>query len=533
MALTVATNTGALMAQAAASSVNKEMEISMERLASGKRINGASDDAAGVAIASRLTSEIKGTNQAIRNAMDGQALIDTAEGAHQEIENILQRMRELSVQSRNDTNGSADRANIQLEIDQLTTEIDRIANSTSWAGQKLLTGNGGNSSNGTFTFQVGSRTNAEDTITSTISAMTAAGLGVGAGNASVGANGATASLVGANVIQVSGNPAVDDVYSFTLNGESISIKLENDASAAANFDYKVSIDGAAYGSTVNTATVADGKTAAGVADIIAEVINARASSNGQSGITATAAADASVTILRDGNYAGADLDTEGDGTIDTLASVANDRSYAEIALGTVDYSTAGSETDITFAYGGDEVTIQADDADSYADSAAGLVAKMQAAIDASSDFKGLTITVSATDGAGGAGTTHMKFAVAQTSGVDLLSSVAATAGNTTSAVDVTTTNGADAAIVAIDSAILTLNSQRASLGSISNRLDSTVSNLTNISSNLQAGRGRIEDADFAAETTTLAKSQILQQASTAMLAQANASKQNVLSLLQG
>ena len=111
--------------------------------------------------------------------------------------------------------------------------------------------------------------------------------------------------------------------------------------------------------------------------------------------------------------------------------------------------------------------------------------------------------------------------------------MSATAGTTTNAVDVTSTSGIDAAIVAIDAAIKKTNNQRASLGSISNRLDNTVSNLTNISSNLQAGRGRIEDADFAAETTNLARTQILQQASTAMLAQANASKQNVLSLLQG
>jgi len=131
MALSVATNTGALMAQAAASSVNKEMEVSMERLSTGKRINGASDDAAGVAIASRLTSEIRGTNQAIRNAMDGQAMLDTAEGAHVEIESILQRMRELSVQSANDTNNANDRANLQIELDNLVDEIDRIAATTS------------------------------------------------------------------------------------------------------------------------------------------------------------------------------------------------------------------------------------------------------------------------------------------------------------------------------------------------------------------------------------------------------------------
>jgi flagellin len=281
MALTVATNTGALMAQAAASSVNKEMEISMERLSTGKRINSASDDAAGVAIASRLTSEIKGTNQAIRNAMDAQAMIDTGEGALVEVVNLLQRMRELAVQAGNDTNNATDRANLDTEFDSAKAEIDRIESSTTWAGQMLLDGNGGAS--GAFSFLIGtgrSTTAATDTVTHTFADIT------------------------------------------TLIG-----------------------------------------------------------STGGTGITSNANADAEILLL--------------------------------------------------------------------------------------------------------------------------------------------------------DTAIAAVNTERAKAGSMSNRLDSTVSNLTNITANLQAGRGRIEDADFAAETTNLAKTQILQQASTAMLAQANAAKQNVLSLLQG
>ncbi|MBT6342906.1 MAG: flagellin, partial [Tateyamaria sp.] len=143
------------MAQAAASSVNKEMEMSMERLSTGKRINSASDDAAGIAIASRLTSEIRGTNQAIRNAMDAQSLIDTAEGAHAEVENILQRMRELAVQASNDTNATADRSMLQEEFDQLHDEINRISAATTWAGQNLLDGSGGDG-NGKYNFQIGS-----------------------------------------------------------------------------------------------------------------------------------------------------------------------------------------------------------------------------------------------------------------------------------------------------------------------------------------------------------------------------------------
>ena len=157
MALAIATNNAALRAAASASSVNRDMETSMARLSSGKRINSASDDAAGVAIASRLSSVIRGTDQSIRNPMDARSLIDTAEGAHKEIENILQRMREVAVQAANDTNNALDRGNLQAEMDALFTEIDRIAGTTTWAGSKLI-----NDSNGTdFSFQVGTATGAK------------------------------------------------------------------------------------------------------------------------------------------------------------------------------------------------------------------------------------------------------------------------------------------------------------------------------------------------------------------------------------
>ena len=142
MALSIATNTSALDAAAAAASVSTSLETSMERLSTGKRINSASDDAAGVAIASRLSSEIRGTNQSIRNALDAQALMDTAEGAHKEVENILQRMREIAVQAANDTNNTQDRLNMQKEINAMVNEVDRIAEATTWAGTNLLLGDG-------------------------------------------------------------------------------------------------------------------------------------------------------------------------------------------------------------------------------------------------------------------------------------------------------------------------------------------------------------------------------------------------------
>ncbi len=274
MALQINTNIGALMASSAASSVNKAMETSMNRLSTGLRINAAKDDAAGVAIASRLTSEIRGTNQAIRNSSDAQALIDTAEGAHLEIVNILQRMRELSVQAANDTNDETDRSNLQLEYDALSAEIDRIANVTTWAGKSLI------NEEETFNFQIGTAVSEFDTIEVETTAMTASDL------------------------------EVDE----------------------------------------------------------------------------------------------ADLS---------------------------EFSTA------------------------------------------------------------------------------------------------------EEAIEALDTAIESVNESRAALGAFSNRLDHTISNLTNIMTNLEIGRSSIQDADFAAESSNLAKTQILQQASTAMLAQANASKQGVLQLLQG
>jgi flagellin len=241
----------------------------------------AADDAAGVAIASRLTAEIKGTNQAIRNALDAQALIDTAEGAHEEIVNILQRMRELAVQGANDTNNTTDRANLKLELDALSAEVERIADTTTWAGLKLLDeAFVGNTTAGLFRFQIGSGT----------------------------------------------------------TGNTLSVTIEDVQTAALDVE---------------------------VGDLV----------------------------------------------------------------------------------------------------------------------------------------------------VDTNTNALATIGR-------------------IDLAITEVNGYRAALGSVSNRLDSTISNLTNISTNLEAGRGRIEDADFATETTNLARAQILQQASMAMLAQANASKQGVLSLLQ-
>ncbi|MDG2406464.1 MAG: flagellin [Paracoccaceae bacterium] len=373
MALAIATNNAALQSAAAASSVNRDMETSMARLSTGKRINSARDDAAGVAIASRLSSEIRGTDQAIRNAMDGQALIDTAEGGHKEIENILQRMREVAVQSANDTNDSSDRANLQAEMDALITEINRAASVTTWAGQSMMSTAGS-----TFSFQVGTATGTKNQIGITINSMAASSLTVGKTSTTAGD---VSNAVSATVVNTAGTDSI--------------------TAAAGNVATSFKIDGISFSSV--------------------------ASSNDAAGIAAQNAA-------------------------------------------------------------------------------------LATSINASEAMKSRGITATQANGS-----TWAKLKLNYAEGSDVFLDTAANART---------------GIGVIDAAIKKVNTQRSELGAVSNRLSHTVNNLTNISSNLSAAKGGIEDADFAHETTNLAKNQILQQASTAMLAQANATKQNVLSLLQ-
>ena len=553
MALTVATNTGALMAQAAASGVNKEMETSMERLSTGKRINSASDDAAGVAIAARLSSEIRGTNQAIRNAMDGQALIDTAEGAHVEIENILQRMRELAVQSSNDTNDANDRSNLQLEMSALVTEIDRIANTTSWAGQNLLDGSDANGKS----FHVGSRTNSADIITANISTTTSAALGVGA----VALGSITA--VGAEATTTTGQftMSLDQTNALTLGGKTFTADISI-ADGTNNTQL------ATQTATLPIATTLTAGTAAGAADFVVNGVTISYTSTTTQGNNATAMKTA-FDAAKQNNLALSHIDaTVATNDVEFTATAANiganliSKIQADADV-SAKFSVSGGAT-LTFAVKTDASTTSVDsnvvNASGANVLAAGAGTLAFTTIDTSNSAtrnNDITVTVDGvsatfntfTDGedkgyaitnnaAGKIGFAHALIQKLEDAGMTGVTTSVDAAGVISfskggQAVDITSATSARSAIATIDNAIQSIGSSRATLGAISNRLDSTVSNLTNISANLQAGRGRIEDADFAAETTSLAKSQILQQASTAMLAQANASKQNVLSLLQG
>jgi flagellin len=555
MALTVATNTGALMAQAAASSTNKQMEISMERLATGKRINSAADDAAGVAIASRLTSEIRGTNQAIRNAMDGQAMLDTAEGAHIEVENILQRMRELAVQAGNDTNNATDRTNISTELTQLTSEIDRIASTTTWAGQNLLDGTG------SFNFQVGSRTTSADTITTAISAMSSAGLAIQTNNATTAATGGNGTTQATSTITVGANTAAASVVSngttFTSGVSTFSvassgtktptISMANNVLTLDLVDeikdkvITVTLNGTTFTAGTGSATSTD-TTRSVAADAIMDKIAAflgfgtvtAQTGSGSAKLTISnneLATDLRAKLNANANYSGAF--TAG-GTGAAVTSTVKALTPTVTAAATTDNGTGVAGVDATFAANVMTLT-KATGTNTSANNTTTVFTVEGQEISFNSFTDGVQKGFDVTDvtNAGLVGAVKQKIIDAGFGGINMALSGATITFTKGGALDVSTSTAANTAVDAIDAAITAVNTQRATLGSVSNRLDSTVSNLTNISANLSAGRGRIEDADFAAETTSLAKSQILQQASTAMLAQANASKQGVLSLLQG
>ena len=490
MALQINTNVGALMASASASSANRSMETAMERLSTGKRINTAADDAAGMAISSRMESQIRGINQAIRNAADGQSLIDTTEGAHNEVTNILQRMRELSVQAANDTNVSSDRQNLQSEVSQLIVEIDRIANQSTWNGTKIL--------DGSFTgkqLQIG----ADQGQTTSFDVDSVAASSIGAYTATI-ANNSVTTAVATEAAALAGATVDDDM---SLTGHL----------GTATVDWAASADAADIAALINAKTPNTGVSASAVTkaqiDTLGGAGTVSFTMNGQATGNIVVADATDLRVVRDAINAksGASGVTASMGSTNGIVLLTSATGQS-IALG--DFSTTASTATVNF--------------------------KALAADDSVTDTASLSgASGSSTDSAAARGyvtlSSSQAFNFNATAGTDVADATA-TLSNVAS-VNIATASGASSAITAIDGAINKINSARADLGAISNRLDNTISNLTNISTNVSASQSRIQDADFAAESTSLAKNQILQQAATAMLAQANSSKQGVLSLLQG
>ncbi len=382
MAQTINTNVASLNAQRNLNRSQGLLNQSLERLSTGLRINSAKDDAAGLAISERFTTQIRGLNQAVRNASDGISLAQTAESALGELTNNLQRIRELAVQSVNATNSASDRAALNAEVLERINEVDRIAKQTNFNGVKVLDG-----SFGTATFQVG-----------------------------------------ANV------------------GETIGVSLTTDVTAAAL-------------GTVNTDT----------------------------------------------------------GALFDFATQA-DPVLGEVTLTVLD---AGAATLGTVAIAGGSTVQQAADAINEAN-----IGGVSAFVNASSELQILSteVGVNFTEVGGGGNTTGL--------GATVTAAEAATTATTLAGLGVDTVANANFAIARIDSSLTAVNGLRGNLGAIQNRFESTIINLQTVSENLSASRGRIQDADFAAETAALTKAQILQQAGVAVLSQANAQPQLALSLLQ-
>jgi flagellin len=374
----VNTNIMSLNAQRNLNSSQNALATSVQRLSSGMRINSAKDDAAGLAIAERMSSQVRGLNQAVRNANDGISLAQTAEGALAEISNNLQRIRELAVQSANATNSTSDRAALDAEAQQLVAEIERVANQTSFNGTSLLDGSFANAA-----FQVGANVNETITVTGIVDAN-------------------VASLGSVTKAQVTGAAAT--AFTAVTAGD-------------------LTINGTSVGG------IAAGASATERASQVRDAINSVADTTGV--------------------YA----------TNDTATTV-----------------TLSSASNIVIAHAGATSTLA---------------------------ITGLT-----------AATTNTATA---TGFVGL---------------SIGSVPGANLAIQSMDAALTAVNDARASLGAMQNRFESTISNLSSTAENLSAARSRIQDADFAAETASMTRAQILQQAGTAMVAQANSLPQSVLSLLR-
>jgi flagellin len=489
------TNILSLNAQRNLSMSQTSLATALQRLSSGLRINSAKDDAAGLAISERFTTQIRGLNQAIRNANDGISLSQTGEGALAELSNNLQRIRELAVQSANSTNSASDRVAIDREVQQRLAEIDRIASQTSFNGQKILDGTFGNAA-----FQVGANVGETISLSLQISMRTNA-IGDVASATSVDLS----TVISAGTAATSGSGAFDATSLLAdFSAETVSFDVSDGTTTTA-----VTLSADYSGAGGIDALVADLGTALGGDFAVA---------NSGNTVTITSALTGAGTQVGVANF---DADADGNTTDSSVTAFP--------AVTGTDGVDAVAAASVTVA---DDFSIQIGDGTAVAvangtyDSAQDLVDAVNSALGsearaALNDDGTMTITASDTIAVTGAtGTTTLGFAAST-----------ATAGNLTT-VNVLTVAGANDAIYRIDSALTAVSDLRSTFGAIQNRFESTIANLSSVVENLTASRSRIVDTDFAAETAALTRAQVLQQAGLAMLAQANVAPQNVLALLR-
>ncbi len=499
MALVINTNVMSLNAQRNLTTSGNQLSQSLQRLSSGLRINSAKDDAAGLAISDRMTTQITGLNQAARNANDGISLAQTTEGALQEVTNNLQRIRELAVQSANATNSDSDRAALDQEVQQRIAEIDRIASQTSFNGRKVLDGSFGGA-----VFQVGA--NVGETITLELDSSVQA---TRIGQVATANSGDLSALVGPVAAEANATAAAGAWTSAVSNADGQALSM--------------SVGGVQILNVVQTGGAAETVDATEV----------------QAAVTAAAGALAAAGITASGTVAGADLVfTRADGTSFDIV-VANNFNTpggfagADFAVGTnaVDNGAAATTATLTLAEG--DLSIQLGDATAIG--ITGAFESGQALADAiNSAVSGVYASFNATTGALSiAGSERITLGGTQAGGDLGFGSLVNEAAGALSGQTVGSVAAANATILSVDSALTAVSSLRSTLGAIQNRFQSTINSLQAVSENLSASRSRILDTDFAAETAALTRAQILQQAGTAMVAQANSAPQNVLSLLRG
>ena len=498
------TNVASLNAQRNLNKSQTDLATSLQRLSSGLRINSAKDDAAGLAISERFTTQIRGLNQATRNSNDGISLAQTAEGALSEINNNLQRIRELAVQSANSTNSASDRAALDAEVQQRLAEIERIGTQTAFNGLKVLDG-----TFGTSQFQVGA--NSGETIsvnlsqgakasqigqiakaTSTAEVTTAATTGTG----TIKVGNAAAVTIGASSQGVQAGQTVGSAYA---KAQAINAANVPGLTVSATNNVELNVADAVMSNTDTFALTLNGvslfnNTASGSVTItqqqITDAVNAATATTGvtaqlSGGKLLLSAADGrDIIIGQDVTGTAGGVTTGSGGGTYAKSGV----TYAQGTIGTV--ANAGAYSTDATAVNGGRMTFLANEA--------------------------ITIT--------GDGAIYGLAAAGVTIAVD---------STTLANVNVQTISNANNTIERVDSALTKIGTIRANLGAIQNRFESTIANLQTTSENLSASRSRIQDADFAAETAALTRNQILQQAGTAMLAQANSLPQQVLSLLKG
>jgi flagellin len=479
MALTVQTNVSSLNGQRNLSKSGSALTTSMQRLSSGMRINSAKDDAAGLQISNRLTSQINGLGVAQRNANDGISMAQTAEGAMQASTDILQRMRDLSLQSANGSNSDADRGALQKEVAALQTELTRISDTTSFGGTNLLDG-----SFGSRKFQVGSAAN--ETISVSLSSIAAKDIGAnqqvlkgttGLGIASAAATNAAASNSGvtASTLSINGESAANVANQATAATVADSINAIS-STTGVTADARTQAELSAVG-TGNISLELNGTTISASTADATDLTELTKAINAKSGDTGVSAENKGGTIVLT-DESGADLDiADVTGANMSVSGMSQDGTKQGTAI-----SLVSGASDSTTVSG----SIKLNSTESFSVSA------------------GTTASI----GSGGVST--LKSA---------------------SLVDLSTQDGAQSALDIIDGALSQIDGQRADLGAIQNRFEHTISNLANIQENVSASRSRIRDTDFASETAMMTKNQILQQAGTSILAQANQLPQAALSLI--